>query len=74
MCNLETYGAFIQLETGERGLLHVKEMDMGHVRDVRNALSIGQELDLWIREVEGDPRKIQLTRIDPHRTHVRRQR
>ncbi len=59
--SLTDYGAFVELEKGVEGLIHVSEMSwtkrVGHPRDV---LSEGQEVDVQVLDVDPANRRISL--------------
>ncbi|MBI2962585.1 MAG: 30S ribosomal protein S1 [Deltaproteobacteria bacterium] len=59
--SLTDYGAFVELEKGIEGLIHVSEMSwtkrVGHPRDV---LSEGQEVDVAVLDVDPQNRRISL--------------
>jgi small subunit ribosomal protein S1 len=59
--SLTDYGAFIELEKGVEGLVHVSEMSwtkrVGHPRDVLNE---GQDVDVQVLDVDPQNRRISL--------------
>ncbi len=59
--NLADYGAFVELETGIEGLVHVSEMSWTK-KNVPPAklVTIGQQVDVQILEVDADKRRISL--------------
>ena len=48
---LEDYGAFVEILPGQSGLLHVSEIAPFRVRDVRDFLSEGQEIQVRVIEI-----------------------
>jgi small subunit ribosomal protein S1 len=63
---LEEFGAFVELEPGLEGLLHVSQIARGgeRVRRARDVLSVGQEVPVRVLSVDADKRRISLSRLD----------
>lgn len=38
------FGAFVRLENGESGLVHISEVSSGFVKDINEVLAVGQEV------------------------------
>lgn len=38
------FGAFVRLENGESGLVHISEVSSGFVKDINEVLDVGQEV------------------------------
>jgi small subunit ribosomal protein S1 len=55
------FGAFVELERGVEGLVHVSEISDEHVADPRTVLNPGQEVKVQILSVDGAERKIGLS-------------
>ena len=49
---IKEYGAFVEIVPGKDGLLHVSEINHTHVDNVRDVLSVGDELDVKLLKVE----------------------
>ena len=59
--NLMPYGAFIEIETGVEGLIHVSEMSWTkRVNKASDVLNIGDEVEAVVLEIERENRKISL--------------
>lgn len=59
--NLVSYGAFIEIEKGLEGLIHVSEMSWTkNVTDPSQVVAIGQEVDAIVLSVQKDEGKISL--------------
>ena len=59
--NLADYGAFIELEEGVEGLIHISEMSWGHeVRHPSKMVSVGDRVDVVVLKVDQESRKISL--------------
>ena len=50
--SLAPFGAFIELENGETGLVHISEVASNYVKDVSEHLSVGQEVKVKILSVD----------------------
>ncbi|MBX3447932.1 MAG: S1 RNA-binding domain-containing protein [Planctomycetaceae bacterium] len=55
------FGAFIELEPGVEGLVHISELDHRRVRKVTDVLAVGQEVQVQVLEVAPDRQRISLS-------------
>ena len=55
------FGAFIELEQGVEGLVHISELDHQRVRRVQDILAVGQEVQVQVLEVDADRQRISLS-------------
>lgn len=55
------FGAFVSLEDGVDGLVHISQISWDHVEKVEDALTVGQEVDVKILEVDKDQKRISLS-------------
>lgn len=58
---LEQYGAFIQLEPGIDGLVHVSELSLGRVRHPSDVVEVGQKVTVQILSVDLNRQRISLS-------------
>lgn len=58
---LERYGAFVDIGAGRAGLLHVREMSAGYVRDPSELVKMGEEVEVRILKVDRQKRRIDLS-------------
>tara|TARA_B100000035_G_scaffold167929_1_gene143330 strand:- start:26767 stop:28284 length:1518 start_codon:yes stop_codon:yes gene_type:complete len=59
--NLTDYGAFIEIETGIEGLVHVSEMDWTNKNiHPTKAVQLGDEVEIMILEIDEDRRRLSL--------------
>jgi small subunit ribosomal protein S1 len=58
---LTDFGAFIKLEDGIEGLVHVSEIDWGHVNHPRDVLSEGEAVDVKVLSADPSERRISLS-------------
>lgn len=61
---LVDFGAFVELEPGVDGLLHVSQLGQGRVRQAREVLKVGEELSVRILAIEPGAKRISLSRLD----------
>jgi len=55
------FGAFVELEPGVEGLVHISELAHRHVRHVTEVLHEGQQVDVQVLEVDHDRKRIGLS-------------
>jgi small subunit ribosomal protein S1 len=58
---LTDFGAFIKLEDGIEGLVHVSEIDWGHVNHPRDVLAEGDAVDVKVLSADPSERRISLS-------------
>jgi ribosomal protein S1 len=58
---LMDFGAFVELEPGVEGLIHVSELSPNRVRRVADVVSPGQEVEVRILKLEPEAKKIALS-------------
>jgi small subunit ribosomal protein S1 len=56
------FGAFVELEPGLEGLVHISELDHQRVVRVTDIVQVGQEIDLKVLTIDPDRRRIALSR------------
>jgi 4-hydroxy-3-methylbut-2-enyl diphosphate reductase len=59
--NITTFGAFARIIDGVDGLIHVSQISNERVEDVKSVLSIGQEVDVKITEINEDKKRISIS-------------
>jgi small subunit ribosomal protein S1 len=62
---LETFGAFVELAPGVEGLLHVSELSRRPIRHAREAVKLGQELEVVVLEVDPARKRLSLGMAEP---------
>jgi small subunit ribosomal protein S1 len=55
------FGAFVELEPGIEGLIHVSELSTQRVRRVRDVVSEGQAVEVEVRTIDPEARRIGLS-------------
>ncbi|MCF0253064.1 MAG: 30S ribosomal protein S1 [Duodenibacillus sp.] len=68
--NITDYGAFVEIETGIEGLVHVSEMDWTNKNvDPKKTVQMGEEVEVMVLDIDEDRRRISLgmkqCRINP---------
>ena len=59
--NLTDYGAFVEVEAGIEGLVHVSEMDWTNKNvGPRKVVTLGEEVEVMVLEIDEDRRRISL--------------
>jgi len=56
------FGAFVDFGCENQGLVHISALTEGFVDDVNKVVTEGQEVDVWIKQVEGT--RIALTMVE----------
>ena len=68
---LEKFGAFVDIGAETDGLVHVSEMKEGRVDKPSDVVSEGDNLTVWIREVDRKSRRISLTMLESPEVDIR---
>lgn len=58
---IESFGAFVDIGAERHGLVHVSEMSSEYVRDPRELVSVGHEVEVSVLEVDRKKRQIRLS-------------
>lgn len=59
--NLMDFGAFVRLNEGVDGLLHVSQISKEHINKPSDVLKIGEKLNVKIIDINGEDKKISLS-------------
>lgn len=62
---LELFGALVDVGIGRLGLLHISQISEDHVKNVSDVLNEGDEIDVWVKEVDRSKGRISLTMLKP---------
>ncbi len=61
VASITDYGAFVELEPGVEGLVHISEMSWTkHIRHPSRVLTVGEEIEVMILNVDEEEKKISL--------------
>lgn len=58
---IASFGAFVELEDGVDGLVHISQISDQHVERVKDAIKVGQEVEARIVKIDRDERRIGLS-------------
>lgn len=58
---IASFGAFVELEDGVDGLVHISQISDQHIEKVKDALKVGQEVEARIVKIDRDDRRIGLS-------------
>ena len=59
--NIKPYGAFIELEDGITGLLHIEDISVARIKSPKERLKIGQNVNIMIKSIDRENKRILLT-------------
>lgn len=59
------FGAFVDIGVGTDGLVHVSEMSVSRVAKASDLVKEGDEVTVWIKELDRDRNRISLTMVSP---------
>jgi len=62
VARIAPFGAFVELEQGIDGLLHISQISLNRIAKVEDALKIGDKVTVKILEVDGEKKRISLSR------------
>jgi transcriptional accessory protein Tex/SPT6 len=63
--NIATFGAFVDIGLPQDGLVHISELARKKVDNVTDVVSVGQEVEVWVKRVDQQRGRISLTMIKP---------
>lgn len=55
------FGAFVDIGAETDGLIHISELSDGRVKKVSDVVSVGQQVSVWIKDVDTDQERISLS-------------
>lgn len=58
---IQPYGAFVALDENTQGLVHISEITYGFVKNIAELLSVGQEVQVKVLEIDEHASKISLS-------------
>jgi polyribonucleotide nucleotidyltransferase len=70
---IEPFGVFVEVAPGREGLVHISQMSTQYVKDPANVVSIGQEVKVWVREID-EAKRINLTMLTPEQRRKKKSR
>jgi transcriptional accessory protein Tex/SPT6 len=63
--NITDFGAFVDIGLPQDGLVHISELARKKVENVADVVSVGQEVEVWVKKVDQKRGRISLTMIKP---------
>lgn len=68
---LEKFGAFVDIGADTDGLVHISEMSSRRVNKPSDVVSEGDEITVWIKDVDRKSKRISLTMVEPPEVDIR---
>lgn len=65
------FGAFVDIGAGRDGLVHISELSVGRINDVKEFVEEGQTVTVWIKRLNRERNRISLTMISPDAKTIR---
>ncbi len=62
---VELFGAFVDIGVGQDGLVHISQLSTQRVNRVSDVVKEGDQVTVWVLNVEPDRQRIDLTMIEP---------
>ncbi|MGB0767351.1 MAG: S1 RNA-binding domain-containing protein [Phycisphaeraceae bacterium] len=59
--SVQDFGAFVELEEGVEGLVHISELADGRVKNVTDIVNVGDEKNFRIKQIDTEKRKLALS-------------
>jgi len=56
--NIKPYGAFVQMENGMTGLLHIEDISIGRIKSPEERLKIGQKINVVVKSIDREKNRI----------------
>jgi transcriptional accessory protein Tex/SPT6 len=63
--NITEFGAFVDVGIPQDGLVHISKLAKWKVEKVEDVVSMGQEVDVWVKKVDKKRGRLSLTMIKP---------
>jgi predicted RNA-binding protein with RPS1 domain len=65
VARVELFGAFVDVGVGKHGLIHISQLSTQRVNRVNEVVNEGDQVTVWVADVEPDAGRISLTMIEP---------
>lgn len=62
---IDLYGALVDVGIGRLGLLHISQLSEDHVKNVSDVLTEGDEITVWVQDIDRKKGRINLTMLKP---------
>lgn len=63
--NIELYGAFVDINTGQDALLHISQLGKPNVRNVEDVVKVGDEITVYVLKVDRNTGRVALSLVKP---------
>ncbi len=67
--NVVDFGAFVDCGMKNDGLVHISQLSKGFIKHPLDAVSVGQIVTVWVKEIDLDRKRLQLTMIKENAPH-----
>ncbi len=68
------YGIFMSFDNGYVGMTHISEISYDYVKDIHEYITVGDEIEVRILDVDKDMKRLQLTMKDVSDIKVHKRR
>lgn len=58
---IKNYGAFVELEQGDTGLIYIEDLSVARIRTPSERLKIGQNVKVMVKSIDRDQKRIALS-------------
>lgn len=58
---LQPYGAFVALDAHNQGLIHISEIKYGYIKNIKDAIAVGDEVQVKVIDIDEFSHKISLS-------------
>lgn len=69
--NIAQFGAFVDIGLPQDGLVHISELAKQKIDKVEDVVSVGQEVEVWVKKVDKKRGRISLTMVKPVSLKIR---
>ena len=59
--NIKPYGAFVKLDNGPTGLLHIEDISVARIKTPEERLKIGQKINIVVKSIDRNTNRINLS-------------
>jgi len=59
--NIKPYGAFIEMQNGATGLLHIEDISISRIKSPEERLKIGQKIKIVVKSINKENKRINLS-------------
>jgi ribosomal protein S1 len=65
VATIELAGAFVEVDAEVAGFLHISNIKAQKVNRVEDVLQIGQQVEVWVRNIDQNAKRLELTMLRP---------